>query len=106
MIYENAIRTALAPPDIKAPQLRHLLAVAAQPNVQLGIMPIRSDHYAIMNAFTIIDDKTVDVETHTAISRVEQPADIGLYSRLFAHYSQLAVYGQQACELVQHEIKQ
>jgi len=106
VIYENAIRTTLAPPDIKAPQLRHLIAVAAQPNVHLGIMPIRTDHYAIMNEFTMIDDKTVDVETHTAIIKAEQPAEVSLYSRLFAHYSQLAVYGQPARDLIEDEIEQ
>jgi transcriptional regulator with XRE-family HTH domain len=106
VIYENAIRTALAPPDIKAPQLRHLLSIAAQPNVHLGVLPIRTAHYAIMNAFTMIDDQTVDVETHTAIIKAEQPAEVSLYSRLFAHYSTLAVYGQHARELIEREIKQ
>lgn len=106
VIYENAIRTALAPPDIKTPQLQHLLAVAAQPNIHLGILPIRTDHYAIMNAFTMIDDKTVDVETHTTIVKAEQPAEVSLYARLFSHYSQLAVYGQAARDLIQSEFEQ
>ena len=106
VIYENAIRTTLAAPDIKKPQLRHLLSIATQPNVHLGILPIRTAHYAIMNAFTMIDDKTVDVETHTAIIKAEQPAEVSLYSRLFEHYSKLAAYGQQARELIRDEIKQ
>jgi transcriptional regulator with XRE-family HTH domain len=106
VIYESAIRATLAPPDIKAPQLRHLLNVATQPNVHLGVLPIRTAHYAIMNAFTMIDDQTVDVETHTAIIKAEQPAEVSLYSRLFAHYSKLAVYGQQARELLESEIEQ
>jgi transcriptional regulator with XRE-family HTH domain len=106
VIYENAIRTTLAPPDIKTPQLRRLLSIATQPNVHLGVLSIRTAHYAIMNAFTMIDDKTVDVETHTAIIKAEQPAEVSLYGRLFAHYSKLAVYGQQARELIEDEIKQ
>ncbi len=106
VIYENAIRTSLAPPDIKTPQLRHLLAVSTQPNVHLGVLPIRTDHYAIMNAFTMIDDRTVDIETHTAIVKAEQPAEIGLYGSLFAHYSNLAVYGKHARKLIEDEIKQ
>jgi|HubBroStandDraft_1064217.scaffolds.fasta_scaffold114377_2 hypothetical protein len=59
-----------------------------------------------MNAFTMIDDKTVDVETHTAIIKAEQPAEVDLYSRLFAHYSKLAVYGQRARDLIEREIEQ
>jgi transcriptional regulator with XRE-family HTH domain len=106
VIYENALRTTLAPREVKEPQLRHLLAVASQPNVHLGVLPIRTDHYAIMNEFTIIDDKTVDIETYTAIMKAEQPAEVELYSRLFGHYSQLAVYGQKARELIEHEIEQ
>jgi transcriptional regulator with XRE-family HTH domain len=106
VIYENAIRTTLAPPEIKASQLRRLLEVATQPNVHLGVLPIRTDHYAVMNEFTIIDDKTVDIETHTAIFKAEQPAEVTLYSRLFAHYSSLAVYGQQARALIEDELKQ
>jgi len=106
VIYENAIRTALAPPDVKAPQLQHLLTAARQPNVHLGILPIRTTHYAILNAFTMIDDKTVDVETHTAVIKAEQPAEVSLYSRLFAHYSKLAVYGQAAHDLISDEIEQ
>jgi transcriptional regulator with XRE-family HTH domain len=105
VIYENAIRTVLAPPDIKVSQLRHLLGVATQPNVHLGVLPIRTAHYAIMNAFTMIDDKAVDVETHTAIIKAEQPAEIGLYGRIFAHYSKLALYGQQVRELIENEIQ-
>jgi transcriptional regulator with XRE-family HTH domain len=106
VIYENAIRTALAPPDIKTQQLGHLLTIASQPNVHLGIMRIRTAHYAIMNAFTMLDDRTVDVETHTAIIKAEQPAEVDLYSRLFAHYSKLAVYGRQAREILKDEIEQ
>jgi transcriptional regulator with XRE-family HTH domain len=106
VIYENAFRTALAPPAVKEPQLRHLLNVARQPNVHLGILPITTAHYAIMNAFTIIDDRSVDVETHTAVIKAEQPAEVALYSRLFAHYSELAVYGPEARSLIQHEMEQ
>jgi transcriptional regulator with XRE-family HTH domain len=106
VIYENAIRTALAPPEVKAPQLRRLLEVAGQPNVHLGVMPIRTDHYAIMNEFTMLDDRIVDVETHTAIFKAEQPAEITLYGRLFAHYSSVAVYGHEARALIEDEIKQ
>jgi Domain of unknown function (DUF5753) len=91
VIYENAVRAALAPPEVRAPQLMHLLEAAGQPNVHLGVLPIRTDHYAIMNAFTMLDDKTVDVETHPAIFKAEQPAEVTLYSRLFAHYSSLAL---------------
>ena len=106
VIYENAIRTTLPPPDIKTPQLRQLLSVATQPNVHLGILPIRTAHYAIMNAFTMIDDVTVDIETHTAVIKAEQPAEIALYGRIFDHYSNLAVYGSQARQLIEHEIEQ
>ncbi len=106
VIYENAIRAAFAPPDIKTPQLRHLLSLATQPNVHLGVLPIRTAHYAIMNEFTIIDDTTVDVETHSAIIKAEQPAEVNLYSRLFAHYSRLAVYGQPARLIIEDEIEQ
>lgn len=87
VVYENAIR-------------------AAQPNVHLGVLPIRTAHYAIMNEFTIIDDMIVDVETHSAIIKAEQPAEVDLYSRLFAHYSKLAVYGQPARLIIEDEIEQ
>jgi transcriptional regulator with XRE-family HTH domain len=106
VIYENAIRTAFAPPEVKTPQLRHLISRATQPNVHLGILPIRTVHHAIMNEFTMIDDKTVDVETHTAILKAEQPAEVDLYNRLFGHYSKLALYGQEARALIEDEIEQ
>jgi transcriptional regulator with XRE-family HTH domain len=106
VIYENAIRTAFAPPEVKTPQLRHLISRATQPNVHLGILPIRTVHHAIMNEFTMIDDRTVDVETHTAILKAEQPAEVDLYNRLFGHYSKLALYGQEARALIEDEIEQ
>lgn len=106
VIYENAIRTAFAAPEIKTPQLRHLINVAAQPNVHLGILPIRTAHHAIMNEFTMIDDQTVDVETHTAIIKAEQPAEVELYSRVFGHYSKLALYGREARAFIEAEIEQ
>jgi transcriptional regulator with XRE-family HTH domain len=106
VIYENAIRTAFAPPEVKTPQLRHLISRATQPNVHLGILPIRTAHHAIMNEFTMIDDRTVDVETHTAILKAEQPAEVDLYNRLFGHYSKLALYGQEARALIEDEIEQ
>ena len=59
-----------------------------------------------MNEFTIIDDRTVDIETHSAIMKAEQPAEVNLYSRLFAHYSEVSVYGQQARKIIEDELKQ
>ncbi len=106
VIYENAIRATFAESEVKVTQLQHLINRSAQPNVHLGILPIRTAHYAIMNEFTMIDDRIVDIETHTAIIKAQQPAEVDLYTRLFAHYSKLALYGQQARALIEGEIEQ
>jgi hypothetical protein len=110
VVCEAALHTAMAPPEVMREQLAHLLEATRLPRVRLGILPSSVRQYMPLCEFWILDDDVVETETYSAAVRVEQPAEIALYARVFDHYARAAVYGDQArrlisdalCKLEQH----
>jgi hypothetical protein len=82
-------------------QLDRLMAVMALPRLSLGIVP-RSAPLALWvgHAFSMFDDKLVQVETFSAEMSVTQPGEVELYRKAFELHRQSAVYGQAARGLI------
>lgn len=100
VICEAALHTAMAPPEVMREQLAHLLEATRSPRVRLGILPAAARQYMPLCEFWILDDEVVETETYSAAIRVEQPAEIALYARVFDHYARAAVYGDEARRLI------
>ena len=97
---EHALRAALADRDVVQDQLRHLLEASQLPRLRLGILPTRVRHYMTFCGFWIFDNRVVQLETYSAAITITQPREIGMYAKVFEHYSSRAVYGQQARDLI------
>ncbi|MFB7716383.1 helix-turn-helix domain-containing protein [Nocardia sp. NPDC056100] len=104
ILCENVIRIGIAPPEIMMAQLEHLLAVMDYPHVRLGILPTAIRQYMPVCEFWITDGAEVEIETYSAILRIEQPSEIAVYAKVFDHYAQRAVYGRRARQLIHRAI--
>jgi transcriptional regulator with XRE-family HTH domain len=100
VVCEHVLRSAMAPPEVMRAQLRHLLDAEPLPQVHLGILPTRARRYTPFCSFWITEDRYVEIETFSAIIRIDQPREIAIYARVFDHYARNAVYGSQARSLI------
>jgi transcriptional regulator with XRE-family HTH domain len=97
---EHALYAGLADREVMENQLRRLLELSRLPRLRLGILPTRARHYMTFGGFWILDDREAQIETYSAAVRITQPSEIAMYAKVFEHYSQRAVYGQQASALI------
>jgi transcriptional regulator with XRE-family HTH domain len=100
VICEHVLRSATAPPAVMHAQLQHLLDSEPLPQVHLGVLPASARRYTPFCSFWITEDRYVEIETFSAIIRIDQPREIALYARVFDHYARNAVYGPQARGLI------
>lgn len=104
ILCENVLRIGVTPPDIAVGQLEHLLTIMDYPHVRLGILPTHVRQYMPVCEFWITDAAEVEIETYSAILRIEQPSEIAVYAKVFDHYARSAVYGRRARQLIQRAI--
>ncbi|MFE3322858.1 helix-turn-helix domain-containing protein [Nocardia sp. NPDC059195] len=101
VLEEQALRTFFGSAEVQAGQLGRLLEVMALPQVSLGIIPLMRERGGVGSAgFWIFDDDLVALETPTASIQVSQPAEIGLYARMFEELKRSAEYGREARQLI------
>ncbi|GHE34608.1 transcriptional regulator [Streptosporangium violaceochromogenes] len=109
LLCENVLRSGVVSPATMRGQLTHLTTLFSLPSVHLGIIPNRARFYMPMCAFWIFDDRHAEVETFSAIIKITQPREIGVYAKIFDHYAGTALYGQEARALVMkalHDLEQ
>lgn len=97
----QAITWGLAPPHVMASQVRHLLSLSAEQNVDIGIIPpAASVPVPPLNAFVIFDSRLVLVETLADELRLGDPGDIAVYEDVFETLLGAALRGTAAHELL------
>jgi transcriptional regulator with XRE-family HTH domain len=102
LLEEAALRVGVGGRQIWTAQLQHLVQVASQPNVSLGIVPFSSsrDSSWPVESFNIFDDVEVNVELVSGYLTVTQPIEMGLYLQAWSALTDAAVFGQKARDLV------
>jgi transcriptional regulator with XRE-family HTH domain len=101
ILEEQALRTQVGGRDVMAGQLDRLMTMATVPRVSMGIVPATVLRTAMMqSSFWIFDDSLVQVETPSAALEITQPAEISVYSQMFALLQRSALYGRSARELI------
>jgi transcriptional regulator with XRE-family HTH domain len=97
LVGEQAMRTNVGGRDVMRAQLDRLLAVAAMPQVRLGIVPLDAPYRVpLHNGFWILDSTLVQFDTYTAELSLTRPDEIALYARAFERLTALAIYGSEA----------
>ncbi|WP_067574776.1 helix-turn-helix domain-containing protein [Nocardia acidivorans] len=104
ILCENVLRVGVAPPEVAAEQLRHLLTIMEYPHVRLGVLPTHVRQYMPICEFWITDNAEVEIETYSAILRIEQPSEVAVYAKVFDHYARQAIYGRRARQLIEQAI--
>jgi transcriptional regulator with XRE-family HTH domain len=106
ILCENVLRVGVVPAEVGASQLRHLLAIMDYPHVRLGILPTHVRQYMPLCEFWITDNTEVEIETYSAILRIEQPSEVAVYTKVFDHYAHQAVYGKRARQLIEQALRE
>ena len=101
LIEETALRSRLGAPEMMAEQLGHLLAIANQPNVSFGVIPMNADRFLYpVEGFWIYDDAEVLVETVSAQLNIVDFHEVELYIRTFRELVGIAAFGAEARSLI------
>lgn len=104
---EAALRRQVGGPDAMAAQLKHLLALAEQPNFTIRVLPgVVGEHPATSGEFTILqfpdsdDADVVHVEAMTSSLYVEEEAEVFRYVLAFNQLCTLALSPSESSEFI------
>ena len=102
LVEETVLRYRIGNTDVLGGQLRYLLEASELPAVSLGIIPFSAPGRPVwpLESFTIYDDERVLVELLSAQVTVTAPSEVTLYVRAFEKLASLAVYGDEARQLI------
>lgn len=101
LLEESVLRSGIGGQEVMASQLKRLMAVGAQPNISLGIIPARPDRSRMpVEGFWIFDAEQVNVELVSGHLTITQAHEVGLYASTFTELSDQAVFGSQARSLL------
>lgn len=101
VLTEATLRYSLCPAEVMLGQLDRLIALAALPTVQLGVLGFgTSCSVAPLHGFWLYDDDRVVVETYSAELTLAQPQEIELYTRTFDAFAADASYGREARAII------
>jgi transcriptional regulator with XRE-family HTH domain len=101
VLTEATLRYSLCPPEVMLGQLDRLIALAALPTLQLGVIGFGTPcTVAPLHGFWLFDDDRVVVESYSAELTLAQPQEIELYARTFAALAADASYGRAARAII------
>ncbi|MFF9571239.1 helix-turn-helix domain-containing protein [Streptomyces sp. NPDC014685] len=97
ILWEGALHALPCAPEILAAQLDRLAGLIGLDTVSLGIIPLgASMSLTPKHGFWIFDERLVRVETISTELRLDDPADIALYGRVWDRLNDAAVHGSEA----------
>jgi hypothetical protein len=101
LIEEAALHSAPSSAEVMAGQLGRLLEIATQPNISLGIVPMKVNRpRGPAENFWIFDAAQVNVELVSGYLTITQAREIALYAAAFTEFSEIARYGAGARALI------
>jgi len=100
VVTEAALRYRLAPVEVMAGQLDRLVSALSIPNVRLGVIPMSAElSVPPVHGFHLFDTAVI-VELLTSSVTITETAEIADYEALFARFSEAAVYGSGARDVI------
>lgn len=99
---EGALRWRAGSSALMIEQLDRIAAVSELPNVRVGLVAWHTEVGVFpSSAFHLYDDRLAIVGTLTATATIADPRDVALYLDQFTAVSSLAVYGDEARQLLE-----
>lgn len=106
VLEEAVLRYQVGGPEVMSGQFGQLLAVMAQPNVSLGIIPFAAVRTILPSeTFMVFDDQLARVELLSARVTVSTPSEVEDYVQGHRALQQMAVYGAEARALIVRAIE-
>ena len=110
LIGESALRAGVGGPQVMAGQLRHLLRVAALPNVDLRVIPLFTRwNPAMEGPFVLFEfaaaDPIVHLEVRTTSLYVHRPSDVQSYREAADRVLERAMSPEESIELIEQQLK-
>ena len=100
VVAEAALRQVVGAPELMAEQLAALLEHAANPRIDLGVVPMSVETAIGSHGFALFDTDSVMVENISAELTLTRPSEIAVYADVFARLSSLALHGTAATDLI------
>lgn len=107
VIGEGGLRWRIGPPDVMAAQLDRVAILAAEPHLDVRILPFAATHAVWHDhGFTILADRADDqpnlvhLEMLTGVMNVTEPGHVAAYREAYDRLAELAVGGPEAVALV------
>jgi transcriptional regulator with XRE-family HTH domain len=102
LLTEGALRWRLCPDEVMAEQVRHIAALAARPNLRIGVIPFTARVREVpLHGFEVFDERLVTVGLETATITITDSRDIDHYLRLFAALDKTAEFGDSATRVLE-----
>lgn len=101
LVEEPVLRSGLGGSEVAVGQLGHLIDVASQANMSLGIIRTSTIRASMpVEGFWIFDNKRVNVELVSGYLTITQPREVTMYAARFTELASNAVYGAEARALI------
>ncbi len=98
---EGSLGWALLPPAAMAEQIDHVAAATSRRNVEVGVIPWGTPSTVLpLHSWNIYDARLVIVGATHATAQLTDPADVNAYVKLTDQLQELAVYGDEAREIL------
>ncbi|HET9255190.1 MAG TPA: helix-turn-helix transcriptional regulator [Pseudonocardiaceae bacterium] len=111
VIGEAGLRWRVGPPEVMAAQLDRLAALAAEPHLDVRVLPFeRTGPVWHDHGFTILADRTdgepdlVGLEMLTGWVNITDPAEVAQYRAVYERLADLALRGAEALPLI-HRVR-
>ena len=100
LIEEHVLREPIADPDVMRAQADQLIEDSQRPNLSLGIIPLGRRVRTAVENFTVHDGETVRVQLLPGRFTATAPSDVAEYLTTFELLSSMAVYGDDARQII------
>lgn len=100
IVEEHVLREPVVGPEEMREQAEQLIADSRRPNVSIGVVPLGFRRRHAVENFSIHDDELVRVQLMAGLWTATAPGDIAEYADVFALLSEMAVYGDNARDLI------
>jgi hypothetical protein len=111
VVHQSALMQVVGDRHIMAQQLERMLDCGALRNVTVQVLPFDAGAYPATGTYTILgfpeqeDPDVVYREGLTDSVYLEQPSDVGLYTRAFDHLRALALSPQRSATLIRETLE-